>query len=43
MTWNKAWVPDELKNWDIIEVDDTHDMQTKTSYKHVSVDSTENT
>ena len=26
MTWNKAWENDELKNWDIIEVDDTHDM-----------------
>lgn len=26
MTWNKEWVPDELKSWDIIEVDDTHDM-----------------
>jgi len=26
MTWNKEWIPDELKNWDIIEIDDTHDM-----------------
>ena len=26
MTWNKEWIPEEMKSWDIIEVDDTHDM-----------------
>jgi len=26
MTWNKAWVPEEFKNWTIIEVDDDFDM-----------------
>ena len=26
MTWNKNWVPEEMKNWHIIEVDDDHDM-----------------
>ena len=26
MTWNKNWVPEEMRNWTIIEVDDDHDM-----------------
>ena len=26
MTWNKKWVPEEMKHWDIIEVDDDHEM-----------------
>lgn len=26
MTWNKNWVPEEFKNWTIIEVDDDFDM-----------------
>ena len=26
MTWNKKWVPEEMSNWDIIEVDDDHEM-----------------
>lgn len=26
MTWNKNWVPEEMKNWHIIEVDDDFDM-----------------
>lgn len=26
MTWNKNWVPEEMKNWHIIEVEDDHDM-----------------
>lgn len=26
MTWNKNWVPAEMSNWDIIEVDDNADM-----------------
>jgi hypothetical protein len=26
MTWNKKWVPEEFKDWDIIEVDDDHEM-----------------
>lgn len=26
MTWNKNWVPAEMQNWNIIEVDDDHDM-----------------
>jgi N-dimethylarginine dimethylaminohydrolase len=26
MTWHKEWVPDEMKHWNIIEVDDTSDM-----------------
>lgn len=26
MTWNKNWVPDEMKDWHVIEVEDDHDM-----------------
>ena len=26
MTWNKKWVPEEMKDWTIIEVDDDFDM-----------------
>ena len=26
MTWNAQWVPEEMKNWTIIEVDDDFDM-----------------
>jgi len=26
MTWNKNWVPQEMQNWTIIEVEDDHDM-----------------
>ena len=26
MTWNKNWVPEEMQNWHIIEVDDDFDM-----------------
>ena len=26
MTWNANWVPDEMKGWHVIEVEDDHDM-----------------
>ena len=26
MTWNAKWVPEEMKNWTIIEVNDNHEM-----------------
>lgn len=26
MTWNKNWVPEEMRHWDIIEVEDNHEM-----------------
>jgi hypothetical protein len=32
MTWNKDWVPDRLKNWDIIEADSETDLPKESGH-----------